>query len=196
MACPRRQCSSGNKARDGQMQLVRSCWKSSIPTQTWSRQQPSVESGRHDYGRSVERRMTACQDGTGHIGFSTCSTGRFFELDMISWGDIAALERTALAFVTSLLDFDQKSIASVATTISTARPMYLRMESLHYRGPVMPARLRGFAKRVCDANHRVSGFIGTGYTRTVGTIAWPSPIIRRGREKVEFASGQQAARLP
>jgi hypothetical protein len=79
--------------------------------------------------------MTAYQDGAGYIGFSTCSTGRFFDLDMISWGDIAALERTALAFVTSMLDFDQKSIASVATAISTPRPRYLRMESLHFRPP-------------------------------------------------------------
>ena len=73
------------------------------------------------------------QDGAGHIGFSTCSTGRFFELDMISWGDIAALERTALAFVTSALDCNQRTIPIAATATKTPRAMYLRMESLHFR---------------------------------------------------------------
>jgi hypothetical protein len=68
----------------------------------------------------------------GHIGFSTCSVGRFFELDMISWGDIAALERTALAFVISALDCNQRTIPIAATATTTARVIYLRMESLPF----------------------------------------------------------------
>jgi hypothetical protein len=49
---------------------------------------------------------------------------------MISWGDIAALERTALAFVTSALDCNQRTIAIAATATMTPRAIYLRMESL------------------------------------------------------------------
>ena len=95
--------------------------------------------------------ISAGRDGAGQIGFSTCSSGRFFELDMISWGDIGALERTALAFVTSALDCNQRTIAIATTAAMTPRAIYLRMESLLLRtaGAASGAGHEGEATRLC-----------------------------------------------
>jgi hypothetical protein len=70
---------------------------------------------------------------------------------MISWGDIAALERTVLAFVISALDCNQRTVPITATATTTARAIYLRMESLHFRtaGAASGAGREGKAKRLC-----------------------------------------------
>jgi hypothetical protein len=70
---------------------------------------------------------------------------------MISWGDIAALERTALAFVTSALDCNQRTIPIVTNATTRPRAIYLRMESLLFRtaGAASGAGHEAEAKRLC-----------------------------------------------
>jgi hypothetical protein len=70
---------------------------------------------------------------------------------MISWGDIAALERTVLAFVISALDCNQRTVPIAATATMTKRAIYLRMESLHFgtAGAASGAGREDKAKRLC-----------------------------------------------
>jgi len=76
-----------------------------------------------------------------------CSTGRSFDLNMISCGDIAASGRTVVAFVTSTLERGQRTVASVVIAIMRASAMYLRMASLHrLRPPRVPV-----ARPDCEA---------------------------------------------